>query len=692
MMRYFLGLLFVLPQVLLFSQSDAAQDSIPWSIDLGDVVVTAQYTPGDQARSIQPITVVKAEEIVRQGFNNLAEVLTQQLNLRVGNDPILGNGLSIQGIGGQNIQVMIDGVPVVGRLGGNVDLSQISLENVAQVEILSGAQSARYGSNAAGGVINLISKRNQADNWRLELNGQLESIGIKRRAALLGRRFGQLQADIGVRWFETDFGSTDSLRARRDVELANGQTISERVIPWNPKEQFGLTANLQYSFNDSSSVRYSYQDFEEELVLYGRVRRPTFRPYSEDERYTTERQDHRLQFNHWFSLGGSNRLYIESVSAYNEFERRKLTERYEFEEDTSSLINSGLDTTNYRAILHRTILSTRLRGRWDAQLGIEYLAENGSGQRILDASQEDGQPADLRTISGWLGSRYRFSPNFELEGTLRFGHNNRYDYPVIPALNLRYQWQDNWQLRFGFAHGFRAPSVQELYFNFIDLNHYIIGNINLKPEYSRHLDLQFSGSLFSFPDLDLKVDARIFYNRIRNRITLAEFEQLRFNYQNVDQFQTHGLNLGFNYQIGKRLFFQLGTALTYLDNSLIDGETIDRFRSLVEFQSTLRYRIPAIEADFNIQHRHIGRQDRYFYDENDDLRLGFIEDYDLLNLSLNRNFLQNRLSLGLGVKNLLDVTQVRASAGNGGGAHSGTTGSQLIDFGRNFFVRLGVQL
>jgi outer membrane receptor for ferrienterochelin and colicins len=90
-----------------------------------------------------------------------------------------------------------------------------------------------------------------------------------------------------------------------------------------------------------------------------------------------------------------------------------------------------------------------------------------------------------------------------------------------------------------YAQGFRAPSLKELYFNFVDINHFIIGNENLKAERSQNSYLvvnyekRFSKDRYS-------LSGKLFHNKIKDRIIIAEFEPLRFNYQNLERFETHG--------------------------------------------------------------------------------------------------------------------------------------------------------
>ncbi len=143
-----LTLILSLFSVWLYAQSE---DSLILSVNLDDIVVTAQYLPTEARNSVHKVTVINNREWKEQGVMTLSGLLQRQLTMNVSPDPILGNGLSIQGLGGQNVQIMIDGIPVIGRLGGEIDLTQLDLSRFARVEIITGALSAvlLYTSDAA---------------------------------------------------------------------------------------------------------------------------------------------------------------------------------------------------------------------------------------------------------------------------------------------------------------------------------------------------------------------------------------------------------------------------------------------------------------------------------------------------------------------------------------------------------------
>ena len=85
--------------------------------------------------------------------------------------------MSIQGLSGQNIKILIDNVPVIGRLGGNIDLGHINLSNIERIEIVEGPLSVNYGTDALAGTINLITSKTLTQNQSLKLSSYYESVG-----------------------------------------------------------------------------------------------------------------------------------------------------------------------------------------------------------------------------------------------------------------------------------------------------------------------------------------------------------------------------------------------------------------------------------------------------------------------------------------------------------------------------------
>ena len=108
----------------------------PTIFDMSEVVVTAQYKPQRVDKSIYKVKVLGAKQIDRKAANDLSELLSDELNIRIDQDAALGSSMSIRGLSGEHVKFLVDGVPVIGRLNGNVDLAQLNLNNVDHVEVI----------------------------------------------------------------------------------------------------------------------------------------------------------------------------------------------------------------------------------------------------------------------------------------------------------------------------------------------------------------------------------------------------------------------------------------------------------------------------------------------------------------------------------------------------------------------------
>ena len=101
-------------------------------------MVTGQLNPTAKNNAIQDIIIINNKTIKSNLFNNLGDLLKYQSNFTLSNDNILGSSILMQGVSGQNVKILIDGIPVIGRLNGNIDVSQINLSNIDKIEIIKG--------------------------------------------------------------------------------------------------------------------------------------------------------------------------------------------------------------------------------------------------------------------------------------------------------------------------------------------------------------------------------------------------------------------------------------------------------------------------------------------------------------------------------------------------------------------------
>ena len=171
---------------------------------------------------------------------------------------------------------------------------------------------------------------------------------------------------------------------------------------------------------------------------------------------------------------------------------------------------------------------------------------------------------------------------------------------------------------------------------------------------------------------------------------MTEFKSLQFNYQNLEQFETHGLNVQLNYKWND-LNVKSGFGFTRLYNYWSEDFDTERFTNLSEWQNEVNYLIPLVETNLAVTHRFIGRQIRFYEDSDGQLKQGFIGNYNFINATLSRQFLNKRIFLAIGAKNLLDIRTVPFS-GESSAAHSSVGNNQLLNWGRTYFIKMNIEL
>ncbi len=679
-----------------FAQAGSSVDSISMYLELADVVVTAQYAPTDSRNALYKIRTIKRDVIEQRGTINLEQLLNQELNIRISQDLILGSSLSLQGVSGQNVKIMIDGVPVIGRVGDDIDLSQINLSNIERVELIEGPMSVHYGTNALGGVINLITNKSQINKIDFQLISQVESVGAQNLNAQAGARLSDkllLRLDGGY----NNFAGFNAIAPR--------DSLFARTFQWNPKEQWFANGMLRYDINDNQSLRYSMSLFDEQIENLGQLRRPQFRPYAFDDFYYTRRLDHTLSYEGIFLKN----LYWNITSGYNAFRRQKNTLRTEMDSKEQSEVPGQQDTTRYNALVFRPILASHFGDSpFNFQIGLDINYENGYGQRFRDAAASKAQFSEIADYAGFITLQYQPVSALQIQVGARGAYNTRFDAPVVPSLHLKYDINKTWQLRASYAQGFRSPSIKELFFYFVDASHYIIGNPDLLAETSDNVQLILDYDK-RWNASRLQITLTGFYNDIRNKIDLFDYVEVngelvpaaslgqnttQFAYFNQDRFKAMGSNIRINYRL-KNLEIAAGIAPTGRYNPLSETENVAAYTFANELNGQVNYHFNKIglRAAFFIRYN-----DKFirFYQtvnrEGNTVVAQAIQDgFTLADLTLTKAFWKNRLQLTSGIRNLLDIRNVN-TIGNQGSAHSGDGSSSPVATGRNYFARLRWQL
>ncbi|MDA0713736.1 MAG: TonB-dependent receptor [Bacteroidetes bacterium] len=635
---------------------------------LSQVLITGEYGVSRPERSVNRVDIITAEEIQNSGAADIADILQHKADIRIQQDGVIGTGVSIQGLGDRNVKILINEVPVVGRVDGKLDLSQLDITDIERIEVVKGPMAAIYGTDAIAGVINIITKKPTQSQTSALVRGYYSSEGqYDTQFRVDGTEGSYYYALRGARRFFDGWSSGDPTFSE-PTPLAD----ERRSRQWNMKEQY--QAGLSQAWQ-SEKVRIGHRlDYLTDEITDRGLPFYTFdQALAIDQSYHTTRLDNTLDFQHGKVDGPSFKGFI----AYNHFRRIRdefvtdLTDLSQFQNETQAA-----DTTFYNAIMGRYTMAVNATEKFSYQMGMDGSMENSRGDRIA------GEP-EMQKVEGFANAEWRPVDGFNVKPSIRYGYNSLYKVAPTPSLALRYQ-KDLYTFRLSYGRGFRAPDFKELFLAFFDSNHNVFGNEELTAEQSDNYAFSVSFAQ-SLAQSQWKWEVALFHNDLRDKIELVQAGSAQsgpqpFTYLNVDEVRTQGARVDVEY--GRKVFrTRAGAGLIGLEE-VNDGLTVIPINYYPQWNASISYEEPLTELDIELYASGVGSRE-FLIREDEETRSFRQEAFSMLDLSAGRSFLDSRLDLRIGARNLLGVETLNAI---GTGSHSGSSTSSLLATGRTFFI------
>ncbi len=636
------------------------------AVNLKTISVTGSYAPSVADKSVYKVDVITREQIDHQAANNLENLLSQQVNMRIERDQSLGSSLLLQGMSGSNIKFLVDGVPVIGRKYGFIDLSQLNLNNIDHIEIVKGSMSVLYGTDAAGGVINLITKNNEKDKLNGGISTYYENIG-------------QYNADMYAGW---KFKKTD-------VRISGGRNFFDgwskvdtnaRSFDWKPKEQYVGNVKLSQHFN---RLRLTLQSdyMHDKVIDKSEVRGLPYDAYGLDEYNITTRFNNQL----YAELPINSNLNMNFTGAYSFYEARKnkyVKDLVDLSQELSSNPTDHDTTRFYTAFARYVFNRAKTEGIFNYELGLELNNERGTGKRI-----DDGKIHAIGDYSVFASIEYKPVKALTIRPGVRYAYNTSYKAPVIPSLHILYDISRQITWRASYGRGFRAPGLKELYLSFHDSNHNIDGNQALNAETSHYMETSAVWKFLKEKYL-IRVEPSVFYNVVRDKIALAEkgsSSDNYFTYLNVEKFISNGAELQAHFTM-KNFHFNAGYNYTGVYNTFYGTTGTTDFAWSPSINASLDYTYPKTNTTLAIFTKFNGKQPVYLIQSDNSLQRYINDDYTLVEINISQRFYKERLIVQGGVMNLLDVTNVKTYST--ATAHSSNSTDALVGMGRSLFLKL----
>ena len=528
----------VLPGVVQGQQAMRDTMSASMAKEMETVVVTATRTP-KMLKDVPVLTrVIGEEEIERADATDIVGLLeTEMPGLEFTYPMSQQTTLNMQGFSGSSVLFLVDGERLAGETFDNTDYSRLILSDVGRVEIVKGAASSLYGSNAAGGVVNLISKSID-EPLSLNMNAKYGAYDEQRYGGGIGFVVGKIRSQTGIQYYYKD--GVDLERDGKYDEIYGIRT-------WNFKER------LEY-------------DVTPKLKLTGRA---GF--FFKERESSAQSKDRYRDFS-----GGLKAIYV-----FNDENDLEVSYAFDQYDKSDYIVSSGKDIRDYSNVQHnvRALFNHTLADGVVLTLGGDMMRDYLMSYQFDGASHEQyswdffGQYdwAVTERASVVMGVRYDYYSEAELSR-------------VSPKLSVLYKCPSGLTLRGSYSAGFRAPTLKEMYMNYdVQGMFTIYGNESLDPETSHNFSLS---AAYNAAEYGLGVTG--FYNLVDNRISTQWDDELDGQlYTNIDKVDIAGVEAS----VSAKYDWGLGARVSYV-------YTYEHMNQTLPFVAATRPHTATVSADY----------------------------------------------------------------------------------------------
>ena len=506
-----------------------ADNTMNDSIRLGEIVVTGTRNSTDIRHLPQTITVVQRQTLTENQRTSILPTLMEQVpGLMVTGRGMMGYGVSTGGSGGMMLRgissgagqmmVLIDGHPQYNGIYGHAISDACQTMMAERVEVLRGPASLLYGSNAMGGVVNIVTR-------------SMESSGSKAYINLGAGWWGTLQGEAGY-----------SLRQGKWRLTASGQySRSDNHRPNMGFEQYGGFARLQYDINRNWSV------FADADLTHFNASWPGTEsaPMLEADQWITRGAVAVGIENHYGQTSGR-------LSLYDNFGRHKINDGYNALTGRPQLrlfrsTDALMGVSWYQsAMLWR---GSRITVGFDYQniYGHAYYTNRHTGEVMETQNKQSGEERN-HELAGYVDVRQDLLSWLTAEAGVRYDHHTVAGSQWIPQAGIVVRPLQSGELKLMVSKGFRNPTMREMYL-------YPPSNTDLKPERMWSYELSWKQRLLQG---QLQYGVNLFCINADNIIQTVNRKNV-----NTGELKNTGVEIDLHYRIGRH--WQVGTNHSWLD-------------------------------------------------------------------------------------------------------------------------------
>ncbi len=571
--------------LLCLAQTQSAQDVLKMD-SIQEVVVTGtgtQHLLKDAPVQTEVISHRQLQQYAGRSIEDILSGLTASFDF---NENDMGSHLQMNGLGNSYVLILIDGRRLHGDNGGENDLSLIDPHNIERIEIVKGASSALYGSDAIAGVINIITRKHREQGVMVENTSRVGSYGDIRQHNGIALKYGKLSSYTNFQLQHSDgwqnTSEEDPAQTEYHITDSRNKTVN-RHTNWQLAEQLNYQLTPQIELYAAGSIYWK------------RIYRPCGHHPGVDVR------TYDLQYNNAsISAGGKWKLNDTDVLTLDaDWKRHAYRYAYTDTTLTDGYVNGRF--TNYYPYFpgdkelqsDQRLTQVSLKGifalPYDQQLsaGLEYRYD------WLEAPMRvKGGKATDNTQALYVQDEWSMLKPLYLTAGLRLTRNQGFGTRLTPKLSAMLKIGDL-RLRATWSQGYKTPTPKELHYQYIrNMSgvYLYLGNTNLKAQTSNYFGLSAEYTIGK-----LTMTLSPYYNKVDDMIALVtipnsqapgdlivQYDPHRVRqYQNIEDAKTYGVDFTIRYQ-GR--FFTAGGSYSYLDtkanqydseNDMMQRVTID---------------------------------------------------------------------------------------------------------------------
>ena len=557
----------------LLAVSLSAQNDIWRQDSLQEVVVTGTGTQHLLKNAPVQTEVITHRMLKDYGGRSLEDILAGLTASFAFNQDDMGSQMQLNGLGNDYILVLIDGKRIHGDVGGQNDLSLIDPQNIEKIEIVKGASSALYGSDAIAGVINVITKKHNE--------------GLLVENSTRGGSYGDLRQHNGLAIAIGKFKSYTNFHLQHSDGWQNTATEDPKQTEFLIEDSRNMTVNRHTNWQVSERLTYepmkNLEFYAEGSTYWKRIYRPCGKYAAVDVKtYDMAYRNQSLAAGGIWKLKKTDQVTLDvnwdRHAYYYNYTDTTLTDGYDPHGNFTPYYpyfpgDEELQSDQRRIMAHlKGIFTLPYDNRLSA--GVEWRYD------YLEAPMRvDGGVARDNTEAVYVQDefRYAFSPKvaMNMTGGLRLNNNGQYGLNLSPKISGMLSLGDNIRLRATWSQGFKTPTPKELYYRYVKYmngTYLYLGNEGLKPQTSNYYAV--SGE-YNWQGLNVTVTGYI--NKVKDMITLVTIPNSQApaeyivkydprktrQYQNLETAKTKGVDVSIRYRLNRE--WMLGGSYSYLD-------------------------------------------------------------------------------------------------------------------------------